>query len=115
MSRREMNMLGDGGTRRSFPGGKGLSKPLWLANPSRTRRAIQPLASVSTPTNLPFPGCRCPKNVSAVMASGSWGFGGNGVPDDLAFDHIDYKLGDIGGMVCNALEVLADERQADGA
>ena len=108
-------MIGKGRRSWSVLEGEGLSKSLRLAISPQTWRSIQPLVSVSTPMNLPLPGVGTPGMPVAVMASGSWGFRGNGVPDDLALDHVHHELSDIGGMIRNALEVLGDERQADSA
>ena len=34
--------------------------------------------------------------------------------DDFSFDHVDHQLGNIGGMIGDAFERLADERQPNG-
>ena len=35
------------------------------------------------------------------------------VTDNLPFDHVDHLFGDIGGMVCEALQVAGDQQQVD--
>ena len=35
------------------------------------------------------------------------------MPDDLALDHVDDLFGDIGSMVCEALQVAGDQQQVD--